>query len=129
MQEKWRAQSLFNQIRLEKLLAYWEEEQNKFFFDLHDSKTKEDQKLLKLMTKNTVNKKLANKLLSLFIDKCRFHHALAFIQSRSTLPDSDLEELKEIFNTRKAYIKKVLLKVTELTEKGFIKSKLPMRTW
>jgi hypothetical protein len=49
IQGKWRAQSLFAQTRLEKLMQYWKEEYDRFYFDLHDSKDKEDKKLLKKM--------------------------------------------------------------------------------
>lgn len=49
IQGKWRAQSLFAQTRHDKLMQYWKEEYDRFYFDLHDSKDKEDKKLLKKM--------------------------------------------------------------------------------
>jgi uncharacterized C2H2 Zn-finger protein len=107
-------QSLFAQTRLDKLFKYYEEEYNRFYFDLHDSKTKEDKKLLKKIDQNKTDKGLGKKLLRLYLDRCKFKHALAFMQFRRILPDAAVDQLKEIFNDRKEYIKRVNKKVSDM---------------
>jgi hypothetical protein len=71
--------------------------------------------------------KLAKKLLSLFVDRCKLHHGFAFMQFRRILPDADLDELKEIFTGRKAYIQKFVDKVIDLIGKGYIDRSTPMK--
>ena len=49
------------------------------------------------------------------------------MQFRRIIPDVNLDELKEIFTGRKAYIKKVLNKANSMVECGCIESKAPMK--
>lgn len=49
-----------------------------------------------------------------FIEKCKFKHALAFLQFRNLLPSAKLTDIMEIFVDRKNYQVKILDKTKEL---------------
>lgn len=49
------------------------------------------------------------------------------MQVRRHVPKVNLEQLIEIFNDRKAYIKKILTKVADMIAKGMIESETPMK--
>ena len=62
------------------------------------SKLKEDKKLVSSF--KDMNWNLAERLLKLYLVRCRFKHSLVFMQFRKLVPDQDVEELKEIFDAR-----------------------------
>jgi hypothetical protein len=79
------------------------------------------------MESEKINQELVRKLCSCYLDRCKFKHALAFMQVRRHVPKVNLEQLIEIFNDRKAYIKKILTKVADMIAKGMIDSETPMK--
>ena len=48
----------------------------------------------------------AEKLCALYLERCKFRHALAFTQFRKILPDAKLSDLKEMFTDRTEYLNK-----------------------
>lgn len=70
--------------------------------------TKEDQEMMKKM--NKINYKLVDKLLKLYIERCKLTHSLAFLQFRSFLPyaEFDQEVIKEAWESQFRYLKRCL---------------------
>jgi hypothetical protein len=54
------------------------------------------------------NPEFAKRLMKAYLERCKFKHALAFIQFRKILPDAKLTALQDIFADRLDYIKKVM---------------------
>jgi hypothetical protein len=78
----------------------YKKELMEYKFELESKTNKQDKLLLKNWDTN-YNSEYAAKLLSLYLDRCKFRHALAFIQFRKILPDAKLSDLRDIFIDRK----------------------------
>ena len=79
------------------------------------------------MESHEFDEDLARKLLCMYHDRCKFKHALAFLQFRSTLPDADHEQLKRTFENRKDHLKAILNKVVGMIAEGMLESYAPMK--
>jgi hypothetical protein len=51
-----------------------------------------------------------------YAERCKFKHALAFLQFRRKIPDAKLTQLLEIFEDRKKYIELVVKKIELLRQ-------------
>lgn len=76
-----------------------------------------------------IDPELVNKFLALYLERCKFRHAFAFLQFRKNLPNAKLNDLMEIFCNRKKvlleqldYIGRVI-REGALGKKGKIKGK------
>jgi hypothetical protein len=74
---------------------------NEYKIDLEMSDTKEDLLTLKKLNSSAYKGEYTDKLLILYLERCKFIQALAFLQFRKVLPDAKLSDLMEIFNDRK----------------------------
>ena len=91
-----------NVARKDFITEYWEQETLTYKFALAGSPKKKHKVLLKQFV--DIDKELEQKLLSLFIERCKFKHALCFFQYRRLLPRPALTNLREIFDERKQFI-------------------------
>ena len=64
-----------------------------------------------------IDKELVTKFLSLYLARCKYRHALAFLQFRKLLPKAKLHDLMELFNDRKGNL------LSQLKEMESIKHK------
>jgi len=94
--------------------------------ELADSKDSESQKLLKKLKKN-YNLAFAEKLMKLYLDRCKVRHALAFFQFRRMIPGCHFQDLMNIFFDRKEYMIKIASMCKHLISKGFLYSKKPYK--
>ena len=67
----------------------------------------EEKQLNKLFDKGNYDERLADKLLILYLARCKHKHALAFMQYRKTLPNAKLTDIQEIFNERKELLRRL----------------------
>ena len=54
-------------------------------------------------------------VLELYLERCKYRHALAFCQFRKILPNAKLSDLQEMFDGRKSYMIRLLDVVKSLT--------------
>ena len=54
--------------------------------------------------------------LDLYLERCKLRHALAFCQFRKILPKAKLGDLKEMFEDRKDYMQRIMVKVDNLNK-------------
>ena len=73
------------------------------------SKKKDDMQLYKKIP--SLDYKLGEKLLHLYIGRCKIRHALAFMEYRKFLPGANVDNLNCIFEDRKAFLIRLLKKV------------------
>ena len=59
-----------------------------------------------------------NKLLKMYLEKCKLIHALAFFQYRSMLVDQDTQAIVDIFKNRVDHNIRILRKVDTMIQKG-----------
>ena len=94
-------------------------------YDLSLSTNKEDKKLVKNWGK--FNKEYAEKVLMMYLERCKLRHSFAFCQFRKLLPDAKLSDLREIFDDRKDYIIKLLSYIKILRKEVKKGGKIPMQ--
>ena len=73
------------------------------------SKNKADHQLLELL--NRLNYPLLDRTLKAYVDRCKFIHALVFLQFRRLIPCAPITAIKEMFEDRKEYLIKIVEKV------------------
>ena len=97
---------MFNHYRRKYLEEYWHEEISEYKLD-----NEHDTKLLEKL--GTINEKLALKILYSYLDRCKLINQLAFFQWRATNTDDEYEkiELRKVFDNRKEYLVRIMLKV------------------
>ena len=107
--------------------ATWKDEFERFYFSLYDSKNEQDKELKLAMESTMYNEALSQKLLELYIDACNLKHLLQFLQFRRIVPDVNQDQIKKIFENRKAYVLKIHDKVCNMIKRGRIESKTQMK--
>jgi len=96
-----KGQLQYNTIRLDYLMMLWKKEIFHYAIELKESNKKVHQEMYKKLEK--IDYEIVKKLLNLYIYRCKFKHALAFMQFRRISPDATNEELKVMFNGRKKF--------------------------
>jgi len=76
----------------------------------------------------TFNRDYAEKVLVMYLDRCKLRHSFAFCQFRKMLPGAKFSDLREIFDDRKEYMEKLLAYVKVLTKKVKKGETIPMPT-
>jgi hypothetical protein len=76
------------------------------------SKKKEDAEFLESI--NILNYPLLDLTLKMYLERCKFVHALVFLQFRRLIPCAPITAIKEMFEDRKEYLLMILDKVKEL---------------
>ena len=92
----------FNSFRFEYLLGMWNAEIKLYLAELSRSKFKDHQKLAR--KGQMIDEDLVHKLLKLYLCRCKYKNALAFLQFRRLLPEPKIDELLEIFENRKSHL-------------------------
>ena len=92
----------FTKARTDFITEYWEQELMTYKFALAESPKKKHRKLLNQFI--DIDKELERKLLHLFVERCKFKHALCFLQYRKLLPNPAFNDLNDIFMERKLFV-------------------------
>ena len=79
---------------------------------LSTSSKKKDNKLAKKM--ESYDKRIVEKLMKTYLERCMFIHSLAFFVYRLSLPDQDTDQIIEILEGRRAWMIKTLKKIEQL---------------
>ena len=87
----------------------WVRENTIYFIDLKVSRNKAHKALSKQI--KSIDQTKAKKLLKLYLERCKYRHAFAFLQFRRLLPGAKLHDLLELFNARKATLLEELAEV------------------
>jgi hypothetical protein len=95
-------------------------EREEYTFQLGSSKNKDDQALYQILNSGDYNIELERRLLILYLERCKYHHSLAFVQFRRILPNAKLNDLTEMFQNRKDYMLRYLEKVQNMVDAGFM---------
>ena len=110
-----RGQIIYGNARLDVLKNIYAKELEKYMEEVSlPSAVKDDQLLSKRYNACKYNSKYADKLLNLYMEKCKLRHALAFAQFRKILPKAKISDLREMFLERLDYIIRNVDKCQEL---------------
>jgi hypothetical protein len=105
---KLRLQIDFNKARIEYMKSIWEAEMKVF---------KKGLKKNELKKLASIDTKLVDKLLVLYLQRCKFKHTIVFMQYRKHLPEAKLHDLIDVFKNRKEYFLKMVYKAENLVNK------------
>ena len=73
------------------------------------TKNNEEKQFMELL--NQLNYPLLDRTLRAYLERCKFIHALVFLQFRRLLPGAPITSIKEMFEDRQEYLLKILDKV------------------
>ena len=95
---------LFNNFRFEYLMKLWKEEVYNYTLELRNTNLIKKKALA--IRIEQIDEAIVVKLLKIYLHKCKFKHAFAFLQFRKILPNAKLMDLRELFNDRKEMLLK-----------------------
>ena len=90
-QFRMKEQLMYTNARLQKLRRFFADEWEAYRFDLAVSSDKQSKALARQF--KYFRWDYADKLLLLYLERCKERHWLTFIQHRSTLEDADIKDL------------------------------------
>jgi hypothetical protein len=93
-------------------------------YDLSLSPNKEDKKMVKNWS--LFNKEYADKVLQMYLERCKLRHSFAFCQFRKLCPNAKISDLRDIFDDRKEYMTRLLTWVKILSKKVKKGGTIPM---
>ena len=89
---------VFKRFRYQYLLELWKNEVREYIYALKSSKNPNHALLLKQIP--MIDNDLVEKLLHLYMYRCKYKHAFAYIQYRKLLDNVDKNQLKAMFDYR-----------------------------
>ena len=104
-----RGQIIYGNARLDVLKTIYAKELDSYIEEVSlPTASKDDQLLCKRYNAFKYNTKYAEKLLNLYMEKCKLRQSLAFAQFRKILPKAKISDLREMFCERKEYITSIV---------------------
>ena len=100
---------LFSDFRLEYLTKTCADILFDWKLRLMGSKSKDDAEFLKML--NDLNYPLLDLTLKMYVERCKYIHAMMFLQFRRLLPSAPITAINEMFEDRREYMLMILDKV------------------
>ena len=104
MQDRMRIQLVYNKSRLDYLHHFFDIQRDIYGLQLKRSKSTSSRTLYQSIDSYDID--LCRKMMSLYIERCKFKHALAFFQYRAWFVPEQAEECEEMFDARASHLKK-----------------------
>ena len=98
---------LYNRARMDFIKGVFEREMELYSWNLLVYGKKDKRAKARAEKFSTINWDLCHRILSLYVQRCKFKHSLAFMQYRKLLPGAKICDIMEIFNGRKEHLLKI----------------------
>jgi hypothetical protein len=112
---------VFNRARFEFIKGVFVREMELYSWKLLVHGKKEKRAKARADKFHTINWDLCHKLLTFYIQRCKYKHSLAFMQFRKLLPGAKICDIMEIFNDRKEHLLKIAQRVQSRIKTGKLK--------